>query len=275
MAEARVSTGVNLYYESHGRGEPLVFIPATGFSCEVWKPFQLSRLSQTLNVILHDPRGCGRSSRLQGTCTIDQMACDVAALLDHLGIESAHVLGHSMGGRIALALALNFPRKVRSLILAGSGSGPAARSGPDCIPGLPYALVVNLIEMGFEEFIRHEICDSNTYFTAAFRARAPHRVREFYDLAWPTHAKLHDYVRLCIARHNWEATHRLHEVRVSTLVVTGGEDTTGSNHVTQSKVLAGRIPKAEYKVLEGQSHGFFWEVPDEINAWILDWVESL
>jgi pimeloyl-ACP methyl ester carboxylesterase len=275
MAEARLPTGVSIYYEAHGQGEPLVLIPGTGFSGEVWKPFQLPRLSQSLNVILHDPRGCGRSSRLQSSCTIDQMACDVAALLDHLEIDSTHVLGHSMGGRIALALALNFPRKVRSLILASSGSGPASRSGPDCIPGLPYRLVVELIEKGFEEYIRHEICESDTYFTGSFRARAPHRVREFYDLVWPTHAKLHDYVRLCIARHNWEATHHLGEVRVSTLVITGSADVVGSNHVAQSEVLAKRIPKAEYRVLDGQSHGFFWEIPDEVNAWILDWVQSL
>jgi len=275
MAEARLSTGVSLYYEAHGQGEPLVLIPATGFSCEAWKPFQLPRLSQSLNLILHDPRGCGRSMHIQGSCTIDQMACDVAALLDHLEIDSAHVLGHSMGGRIALALALNFPRRVRSLILASSGSGPAARTGSECIPGLPYRLVVELIEKGFDEYVRHEICDSDTYFTAAFRARAPHRVREFYDLVWPTHARLHDYLQLCIARQNWEATHRLGEVRVSTLVLTGSADVVGSNHVAQSEVLARRIPKAEYKVIEGQSHGFFWEVPDETNTWILDWVQSL
>ncbi len=275
MAEARLPTGVSLYYERQGQGEPLVLIPGTGFSCEVWKPFQLPRLSQSLDVILHDPRGCGRSSRLQSDCTIDQMACDVAALLDHLEIASAHILGHSMGGRIALALALNFPRKVRSLILASSGSGPASRSGPDCIPGLPYRLVVELIEKGFEEYIRHEICESDTYFTAGFRARAPHRVREFYDLVWPTHAKLHDYLRLCMARHNWEATHHLGDIRVSTLVITGSADVVGSNHVAQSEVLARRIPKAEYRVLDGQSHGFFWEAPDEVNAWILDWVQSL
>src|SRR3989338_226441 len=122
MPVATLPTGVDIYYESHGKGESLVFIPATGLSGEVWKAFQV-------------PRGCGRSPRVQAVCTIDQMACDVVALLDHLGIESAHVLGHSMGGRIALAMALNFPRKVKSLILAASGSGPAARTGTDCIPG--------------------------------------------------------------------------------------------------------------------------------------------
>lgn len=95
MPVASLSTGVDVYYESHGRGEPLVFVPH-GTSGNVWKPFQVPERSKSLNVIIHDPRGCGRSSRVKEVCTIDQMACDVAALLDHLGITSAHVLGHSV-----------------------------------------------------------------------------------------------------------------------------------------------------------------------------------
>ena len=274
MPIASLSTGVDIYFESHGQGEALVFIPATGFSGDVWKHHQVPELSKSFKVVVHDPRGCGRSSRIKGPCTIDQMACDVAALLDHAGIASAHVLGHSMGGRIALALALNFPRKVKSLILAASGSGPAARSGADCIPGLPFYLAVELVEMGFHEFVRHEICDSDTYFTPEFRGRNSQQVRAFYDLAWPTHAKLPDYLQLCIARHNWESTHRLREVNVPTLVAIGDEDIIGSNHVTQSEVLAERIPGAEFKLIKGQSHGFFWEMPAETNAWIRAWVES-
>lgn len=274
MPVASLSTGVDIYFESHGQGEPLLFIPATGFSGEVWKPFQVPELSKSLNAVIHDPRGCGRSSRVAAMCTIEQMACDVVALLDHLGLGSAHVLGHSMGGRIALAMALNFPGRVTSLILAASGSGPAARTGPDCIPGLPFFLVVELVERGFEAYIRHEICDSDTYFTTDFRRRHPDRVRAFYEVAWPTHARLPDYLQLCIARHNFEATHRLGTVRVPTLVVIGDGDVVGSNHLTQSEVLASRIPGAEYKVLKGQSHGFFWEQPEETNAWVVGWVKS-
>jgi pimeloyl-ACP methyl ester carboxylesterase len=275
MPSVKLPTGVAIYYESHGQGEALVLIPATGFSADVWKSHQVPGLSKDMRLIIFDPRGCGRSSRVTGVCTIDQMAGDVAALLDQLDIESAHVLGHSMGGRIALALTLNYPIKVKSLILAASGSGPAVRSGQDCVPGLPSYLVVELIERGFEEFIRHEICDSDTYFTAAFRSEHPESVRAFYDLAWPTHAKLRDYVELCIARHNWEGTHRLGQIKAPTLVVIGDGDTVGSNHVPQSEVMAKRIHEAKLKVLSGQSHGFFWQVPEETNGWIRDWVKNV
>jgi pimeloyl-ACP methyl ester carboxylesterase len=272
MPLEKISTGIDLYYESQGRGEALVFIPGTGFSGNVWMETQVEPLSRSLQVIVHDPRGCGRSTHFKGVYTIDQMANDVAALLEHLNVRSAHIVGHSMGGRIGLSLALNFPAKVKSLILAAAGSGPAAREGAETIPGLPYRLAFDLIEMGFEKYLHHEICGTDTYFTPAYRKEQPDKVQAFYEMVWKYHARLPEYLQLCIARHNWEATHRLGDVTVPTLVVVGDNDVVGSNHVAQAQVLAKRIPKAEYKMLKGQSHGFFWQAPEETNAWILQWV---
>jgi len=201
MPNVKLPTGVDLYYESHGRGEPLILVPSTAYSGEVWKPAQMP-LAESLNLIIHDPRGCGRSVAKQNVYTIEQMAADIVALMDHLKISAAHLLGHSMGGRIALAATQNFPGRVKSLIMAASGSGPAARPGSDCITGLPHRLVVDLVEMGFEKFIHHEICDSDTFFTKDYRDHHHEEVEEFFQLAWATHAKLPEFVHLCIARHN-------------------------------------------------------------------------
>jgi pimeloyl-ACP methyl ester carboxylesterase len=273
MPIQKLSTGIDLYYEAHGSGEPVVFIPGTGFSGNVWEPFQIPALSKAFKVITMDLRGCGRSSAPNEVYSIEQMACDVIALLDHLGLASAHLVGHSMGGRITQAMAINFPLRARSMILAGSGSGPAGRSGQDCVPGLPFYLVSELVEKGFEEFVRHEVCETNTYFTHDYLKKNPSKVKTFYDLAWKHHARLHPYLRLCIARHMWEGTHRLQDISTPTLVVVGDDDTIGSNHVTQAEVMAKRIPKAEYRYLKGQSHGFFWQDPDETNAWISEWIK--
>ena len=79
MPNINLPTGANLYYETHGQGEPLVLIPSTAFSCEVWKPSQLP-LAQSTQLILHDPRGCGRTTETQKVYTINQMANDVVAL---------------------------------------------------------------------------------------------------------------------------------------------------------------------------------------------------
>jgi pimeloyl-ACP methyl ester carboxylesterase len=272
MPTQRLPTGIDLYYESHGRGEPLVLVPGTGFAADVWLPYQVPELAESLNVIIFDPRGCGRSTQYEGVYTIDQMGCDVVALLDHLDVRAAHLVGHSMGGRIALSAALNFPGRVRSLVLAASGSGPAARPGDECVPGVPYSYLSQLPQMSFEQHIRHSIVDSNNYFTAEFRAREPRRVQDFFDTAWRNHAPWPSYLRQTIARHNWEATHRLGDVTVPTLVLVGDMDYIGMNHVAQANVLKERIPNAEYTAMPGQSHGFFWQAPAETNALLLDWV---
>jgi len=273
MPNVKLPTGVDLYYESHGRGEPLILVPSTAYSCEVWKPAQMA-LAESLNLIIHDPRGCGRSGARQDVWTIEQMGADLIALMDHLNIPAAHLLGHSMGGRIALAAAENFPGRVKSLIMAASGSGPASRPGSDCITGLPYRTVYELASLGLEKMIRHEVCESDTFFTQDYRERHPDKVENFFKLAWATHAKLSEFIHIVIARHNFEGTHRLGDVRAPTLVVIGDHDSGRSNHLAQAEVLAKRIPGAVMKILKGQSHGFFWQATEETNALILDWVKK-
>ena len=272
MPIASLPTGTELYYETHGAGQPLLLFPSTAFSGDVWKLYQLPGLAPGMQLILHDPRGCPRTRVSQQVYTIEQMANDAVALLDHLNIPKAHLLGHSMGGRVALSMALNFPGRVKSLIMAASGSGLVTRPGPDCIPGLPHWLVLGLVEKGFENFLRDEYSESEVFFTDQFRADYPERVEEFFELARATHANLPEYIHLSIARHNWEATHRLGDVRVPTLVLIGTNDKARSNHLLQAEALKNRIPGAELKVLESQSHGFFWQAPDETNRVIRDWV---
>ncbi|MGZ9142200.1 MAG: alpha/beta fold hydrolase [Candidatus Binatia bacterium] len=272
MPIASLPTGTELYYETHGAGAALLLFPSTAFSGEVWKPYQVPALSPAMQLILHDPRGCPRTRVSQQVYTIEQMANDAVALLDHLEIPSAHLLGHSMGGRVALTLALNFPGRVKSLIMAASGSGLVTRPGPDCIPGLPHWLVLGLVEKGFENFLRDEYCESEVFFTKEFRNTHPDRIEAFFKLARATHANLSEYIHLSIARHNWEATHRLGDVRVPTLVLIGTNDKARSNHLLQAEALKNRIPGAELKALKGQSHGFFWQAPEETNQAILDWV---
>ncbi|MGH7810162.1 MAG: alpha/beta fold hydrolase, partial [Candidatus Binatia bacterium] len=91
MPLASLPTGVNLYYETHGAGEPLLLFPSTAFSAEVWKLYQVPGLAKSLQLILHDPRGCPRTKVSQQVYTIEQMANDAVALLDHLEIPTAHL----------------------------------------------------------------------------------------------------------------------------------------------------------------------------------------
>jgi 3-oxoadipate enol-lactonase len=112
--------GVELYYEVRGSGAPLVLIG--GLGQDVSEMSMLTGpLAASFQVIAVDNRGTGRSAKPAGRYSIEQMAADIAGLMDRLGLPRAHVAGMSMGGRIAMALALDWPGRVDRLILVATG----------------------------------------------------------------------------------------------------------------------------------------------------------
>ena len=118
---------IELYYESHGSGDPLVLIGGVGLAVAEMQSLITAFAAAGYRVIAADNRGAGRSAKPPGPYTIGQMAGDVAGLLTRIGVERAHVLGISMGGRVALALALDHPKLVDHLILTSTGPRRTAR----------------------------------------------------------------------------------------------------------------------------------------------------
>jgi pimeloyl-ACP methyl ester carboxylesterase len=112
---------IELYYEAHGAGDPLVLIGGLGMAVSEMAPLTEALAAAGYRVIAADNRGAGRSAKPPGPYTIRQMAGDVAGLLTRLGVERTHVLGISMGGRVALALALDHPNLVDHLVLTSTG----------------------------------------------------------------------------------------------------------------------------------------------------------
>ncbi len=165
-------------------------------------------------------------------------------------------------------------RRRKGMIMAASGSGQVPRPGPDCVSGLPHWLVIRLVEKGFEKALREEYCDTSAFFTDDYRKNNPEKIEAFFQSVWPTHAKLSEYIHLIIARHSWEASHRLGDLQCPTLILIGDNDSGRSNHLAQAESLKGRIRGAELKLLKGQSHGFFWQAPEETNQTILQWVSA-
>jgi pimeloyl-ACP methyl ester carboxylesterase len=130
------TNNIELYYEIHGAGQPLVLISGLGYPLWQWHkmvPF----LVEHFQVITFDNRGVGQSDKLTGPYTAQMLAADTAGLLDALGIEKAIIAGHSMGGFIAQAMALDFPQKVAKLILCSTNFG-----GPHHVPVTPEAMKV-------------------------------------------------------------------------------------------------------------------------------------
>ncbi|HEX3013240.1 MAG TPA: alpha/beta hydrolase [Methanobacterium sp.] len=108
---------INMYYEIHGEGEPLILISGNGGETSQWKDM-ISMFSKEYKVIPFDNRGAGRTDKPDMEYSIEMMAADVIGLMDVLGIEKAHILGASMGGMIAQNIAFLYSNRVKSLILA-------------------------------------------------------------------------------------------------------------------------------------------------------------
>ena len=122
IKSGKVKVGdVNLYYELYGQGDPLVLVAGTGISLAPWRIFQVPEFSRHYQVLIYDHRGLGRSDKPDVPYSTRLFARDCAGLMDALGIKKAHIMGHSMGGRVAQWIALDCPEKVRSLVLSGTG----------------------------------------------------------------------------------------------------------------------------------------------------------
>jgi pimeloyl-ACP methyl ester carboxylesterase len=112
---------IHMYYEIHGDGELLVLIVGLGTDISEWEGI-IHWLAQKYKVLAFDNRGAGRTDKPDTHYSIEMMANDTAELMQALGIKQAYILGISMGGRIALALALQHPKRVKKLVLVSTSA---------------------------------------------------------------------------------------------------------------------------------------------------------
>ncbi len=119
MAFLELPGGDRLWYEVRGQGPPLLLVPGLAGLSDFFAP-HVEPLARRFTVILHDHRGCGRSSPARIEYSVEQMAGDVVALLDHLRIDRAHLVGHSTGGAIGQTLAIDRPERIDRLVLCAT-----------------------------------------------------------------------------------------------------------------------------------------------------------
>jgi pimeloyl-ACP methyl ester carboxylesterase len=108
--------GLHMYYELHGAGTPLVLVHGGVMTIDLSFAELIPTLSQSHLVVGVEMQGHGRTANIERAFTPAALAGDIVGLLDHLDIDSAHVLGHSMGAAVALELAINHPTRVRSIV---------------------------------------------------------------------------------------------------------------------------------------------------------------
>jgi pimeloyl-ACP methyl ester carboxylesterase len=263
--------GVPLAYELRGDGPPLVLIAGTGFPGATWDEDVVGPLARHHTVLTFDHRGTGDTPATADRLSTRLFASDAAGLMRALELPPAHVLGHSMGGRVAQYVALDHPDRLRSLILAATGPGQFRADQP-VTRGIPVHTAKGLAERGYERYMREHI--AATFFTPEFAAAHPDRVDRLFRLFWDHRPDLESYLRHVQARQEHQTAERLHEITQPALIVIGDRDTlvmgTGA-HTDQSEYLKAHLPNAEMRTIRDVAHGYFWQAPERTVELILEW----
>jgi pimeloyl-ACP methyl ester carboxylesterase len=245
---------IELSYERAGSGPPLLMIMGMSGTFDHWDADFLADLRRDFETIVYDHRGVGASSRLEGPVTIARLAEDAAGLLAALELESAHVLGISMGGMVAQELALNYPERIRALALGctycgGEGSAVASE---DVMRRLAEGMMSGdrerALRTGWEVNVSPEFAANDEAY-ARFREIGMRR-------AVPVEVIM-EQMR-AITEHDTSA--RLPEIALPTLIIHGTLDQ--MLPVQNGRMIAGLIPDSQLEIFEGIGHLFFWEQPE-------------
>jgi len=268
MPRARVND-IDLYYQVHGQGHPLLLIQGFGGGHEGWF-FQTRAFKKHYQVIVFDNRGIGRTDRSPAPYTIKTMADDAIGLLNHLGIDSAHVLGMSLGGMVAQEVAIGYPQRVIKLVLVCTSAG--GREITDIHPEMLKAIGIK--EGSTEADLRSVdfVKLMSAIISVAFNRRLYRMLVLSISKVSMKLGRVAGHPEQMEAVVGHSTIDRLHLIEAPTLVITGTEDRIMSPH--SSEVIASQIPNAKLVKVEGGSHAFFLEMRGRFNKEVLGFLRG-
>ncbi|SEJ41115.1 Pimeloyl-ACP methyl ester carboxylesterase [Arthrobacter sp. yr096] len=254
MNFAEAPDGAELAWSESGDGDPLLLIAGQATAMDGWGP-TAELLSRYYRVIRFDHRGIGRSAK--GTAeryTTRLLAEDAATVLNAADADLAHVYGHSMGGRIGQWLAIDYPQKVRTLILAATSGGrwPDASAQPDkaAMEALVSGDMSRLEELFFDPaWVRANPEATSTFFNS--RASAWAKARHFK------------------ASRDHDAWSELGSVQAPTLILHGTEDKL--TPLPNALLLRQHIPRSVLVRVPGAGHGLHLDHPETVE-WIRQFI---
>lgn len=246
---------ISTYYEEAGSGEWLILICGISMDLQGWR-LQVPELSKHFKVVCYDNRGAGRTGAPDQPYSITGMAEDLAALMDRLRIDSAHVLGYSMGGLIAQAFTVAHPHRVKKLILQST------TQRPDGFVRLAVQNWMNICRsnMPFEQVVRFTL--RWLYSPALFDNEALYEKIVQIMATNPYAQKPHAFLRQAEAVLAFDLGDAARGIDSETLVLVGMHDDVIPPY--HSEHLARTIPRATLTVMNG-AHAPFAEFPNDYN----------
>lgn len=251
--------GARIYWDEQGKGDPVLLIMGLGYPSYLWHRTRPA-LNERYRTVALDNRGSGQSDAPPGPYSIPLMASDAAAALDAAGAERAHVFGLSMGGMIAQEFALQYPGRVRSLIL-----GCTAAGGPNAARAEKHVTdTLTARDKGFEELtqlMRPFVYDSST---------PADRIEEDLMIRRKWFPRPEAYMAQLQAIFAWEAYSRLDQITAPTLVIHGETDQLVPPG--NGRLIASRIAGSKLVMLPHASHIFSTDQPEASRKAIMEFL---
>jgi 3-oxoadipate enol-lactonase len=254
--------GIEIYYEIHGEGEPVIFGNGVFSNTMGWLN-QTPVFSKEFQVILYDMRGQGRSQKPESDYTFDLHAEDQKALLDHLGIKKVHHVGISYGAELGLVFALKYPKMLKSLVVSSAVSHiePLLREmcllwRYACVQADPDLFFHATVPLNFgQEFIQEQYA-----ILEAAKGR-------YADLNYPALVRLLDsFLQLDI-------TDKLDQIEVPACVIAGEEDILKPAY-PYSNLIHERLPHSEMVLVRGAGHAITFDKPEEFNSVVIGFLRK-
>lgn len=272
MAFAETDDGVKLYVEETGRGEPVIFVHEFAGDHRSWEP-QLRHFARRYRCITYNARGYPPSDVPEdpGAYSQARATADIKAVLDHLGIARAHIVGLSMGGFATLHFGLSYPESARSLVVAGCGYG-AEPDRREQFRSEAEACAISLEQGGMEAFAAGY---SLGPARVQFQNKDPRGHREFADLLAGHSATGSALTQRGVQRERpslYNLEDKLKALTVPTLIVTGDED---EPCLAPGVYMKRKIPSAGLAVLAKTGHTLNLEEPEAFNRLLTEFFDQV
>jgi 3-oxoadipate enol-lactonase len=252
------ANGIDLTYELHGPEDADVLVLSNGvlMSTASWA-YQTPVLSRHYRLLLYDCRGMWQSDHPPGPYSMALHAEDLAALLDGLGIDRAHVGGISYGAEISMVFALNYPERTRSLVLSSAVSqvDPLLEGMMDS-----WIAAVRAKDPGIFFRVTYPVNFSEAWIAANREALAAARER-YEELDYDA------FLELLLSFSQLDITEELHRIAAPTLVIVGEDDILKPRKYAE--IIAREIPDTEFAIVPHAGHAVLWERPGVFNSLIL------
>jgi 3-oxoadipate enol-lactonase len=263
MSTATVG-GYELNYVEKGDGPPLVLIHGLAGDLSAWAS-QLDTWSTDYRVITFDNRGAGQSTQVEEPISTEDMARDTLALMDALGVDSAAVIGRSMGGAIAQHMALLAPERVRALVLCAS----FAKLDPVGVRVLTNMRQVLEWRESWADHARHSIPN---FVSPAFYNANREVVTALENLIGGETRLPACYVAQNHACLEHDTLDRLAGITCPVLIAAGGRDPICS--LTATRWMQERLPHADNAIFDDSSHFFLVEEADRFMSIATQWLDE-